>query len=306
MKARLLALMLSAAVVFAGIPTTDVWATSPELETNVGEEIFEETSVGETSAEETALEDMTGETAEEEAATEEIGGETAEKERSSEELDEEEAEEEAVTEETEEEASEEKAVTEETGEEEAEEETVTVATSEEATEKVVAEETGTAENAKLSTGLYAVGSNGIEYEGVAYLSEKTFHKLPREAQDAYIQICDSIEEYKEKGLEIEDAVISVDKNLVCLFFSCITRGESIKAVVGHFTAFTYEKVKAFFEGFKQIVKILYVNLANGSEFLDIIIRKRIEFVGTESGHYSSISIRFMVAQVVDWVIGCRN
>lgn len=58
----------------------------------------------------------------------------------------------------------------------------------------------------------AVGSNGIQYDGVAYLSLNVVDNMSSDAQTVYYQMCDEISAMYEQGYEIIDPVISVDKN----------------------------------------------------------------------------------------------
>jgi len=202
MKARVLALMLSVAVAFSGIPATNVSAAPTELETVVEEVTVEESSTEETSVEGTVIE----ETIVEETTIEETTEETSVEEIIVEETTEEETVEETTVEETvAEETTVEATVEETTVEETTEEETVEETTVEETT----VEETTKEINKNISK--KAVGSDGMLYKGVAYLSMKSFSKLSKDAQAAYIQMCDSLAEQMESGLEITDAVISVDK-----------------------------------------------------------------------------------------------
>ena len=60
------------------------------------------------------------------------------------------------------------------------------------------------DNAKMA------GSNGILYEDVVYLSEKTVLSMDEETQNIYYNICDGIASCKESGFEIQDVVIAVD------------------------------------------------------------------------------------------------
>lgn len=58
----------------------------------------------------------------------------------------------------------------------------------------------------------AVGSNGIAYEDVAYLSARAYNSLPEDAQKVYMDMCDSITEWKENGEDVQDIVLSVDED----------------------------------------------------------------------------------------------
>ena len=58
----------------------------------------------------------------------------------------------------------------------------------------------------------AVGTNGIMYEGVAYLSVKAVNNLPEDTQDVYREMCDTVAEWKENHEDVKDIVISVNKN----------------------------------------------------------------------------------------------
>ena len=57
----------------------------------------------------------------------------------------------------------------------------------------------------------AVGSDGVAYEGVNYISNRTFLALPEESQEAYINSCDSIREMEEYGLVLENVVLGADE-----------------------------------------------------------------------------------------------
>ncbi|MCR4960492.1 MAG: Ig-like domain-containing protein [Lachnospiraceae bacterium] len=57
----------------------------------------------------------------------------------------------------------------------------------------------------------AVGSDGVAYEGVNYISNRIFLALPKESQEAYINSCDSIREMKESGLVLENVVLGADE-----------------------------------------------------------------------------------------------
>ncbi len=56
-----------------------------------------------------------------------------------------------------------------------------------------------------------VGTNGIQYEGVAYLSLQTVSNLPDDVAEAYVEMCDVVASWVESGVGYEDIVISVDK-----------------------------------------------------------------------------------------------
>lgn len=57
----------------------------------------------------------------------------------------------------------------------------------------------------------AVGTNGIEYNDVTYLSVNAYNRLPEDAQKIYMEMCDSIAEWKKSGEDIRNIVISVDE-----------------------------------------------------------------------------------------------
>lgn len=57
----------------------------------------------------------------------------------------------------------------------------------------------------------AVGTNGVAYEDVAYLSLKAYNSLSEDAQQVYMDMCDSITEWKEGGEDVRNIVISLDE-----------------------------------------------------------------------------------------------
>ena len=95
----------------------------------------------------------------------------------------------------------------------ASEETETVTAAESETEAVtteVIEETKLASAAgnfaelEISEDAKMVGSNGVVYDDVTYLSAKTVMALDEETQNIYYSICDEIAAYKESGFDIQD------------------------------------------------------------------------------------------------------
>lgn len=67
----------------------------------------------------------------------------------------------------------------------------------------------------------AVGSDGVTYDDVAYLSASTVMALDAEVQDDYIMLCDVAAKWAKDG--IEDIVIAVDENGM-LNWSCYVPG----------------------------------------------------------------------------------
>ncbi len=57
-----------------------------------------------------------------------------------------------------------------------------------------------------------VGSNGVQYENVTYLSVQAVNSLSSEGVDAYIKMCDDLAAMQESGMEIDKAVLSLDEN----------------------------------------------------------------------------------------------
>jgi len=57
----------------------------------------------------------------------------------------------------------------------------------------------------------AVGSDGVVYDNVAYLSAETVKTFGAEGQSAYVEICDQIAKEKNAGDYLENAVIAVDE-----------------------------------------------------------------------------------------------
>ncbi|MBQ2116248.1 MAG: Ig-like domain-containing protein, partial [Lachnospiraceae bacterium] len=70
-----------------------------------------------------------------------------------------------------------------------------------------------AENGQVSGQVSAkmFGSDGIEYEGVAYLSEANVLAMSEENQKAYQEMCDDIAQMKADNSDVRDIVISVDE-----------------------------------------------------------------------------------------------
>ena len=78
------------------------------------------------------------------------------------------------------------------------------------------ESTESLENSKdfseaIGVDVKAVGTNGIEYSDVAYLSVNAYNRLPEDAQEVYMDMCDSIAEWKSNGEDVQNIVISVDE-----------------------------------------------------------------------------------------------
>ena len=63
----------------------------------------------------------------------------------------------------------------------------------------------------------ALGSDGVQYEGVAYLSVGAVSRLPEESQDLYLQIADTIADSYGKDEMYKDAVIAVDEQGTIIF-----------------------------------------------------------------------------------------
>lgn len=58
----------------------------------------------------------------------------------------------------------------------------------------------------------AVGSDGVAYDDVVYLSADTVKSFGAEGQSVYVEICDQIAEDKNAGDYLEDVVIAVDED----------------------------------------------------------------------------------------------
>ena len=110
------------------------------------------------------------------------------------------------------------------------EETETVTATESETEAVtteVIEETKLASAAgdfaelEVSEDAKMVGSNGVIYDDVTYLSAKTVMALDEETQNIYYSICDEIATYKESGFDIQDVVIAIDADGTLYYSSSI-------------------------------------------------------------------------------------
>ena len=56
----------------------------------------------------------------------------------------------------------------------------------------------------------AVGSDGVLYDNVAYLSAETVALLPDDVQKEYVTFCDEIALWNETGRKVEDIVIATD------------------------------------------------------------------------------------------------
>lgn len=212
MKARVMALLLSVAVAFSGIPATSVSANPATLETVV-ETIETEESV-ETTTEET---------------TESLVEETVETTETEERVEETTVEEEITTEETtvEETTVEEEITTEETTVEETTiEESVVEDLFVESTTEVVMEE--------IAADVKAVGSNGKEYDGVEYLSLATVSLLPADAQEAYYELCDNIADMYDNGIELSNVVIAADGEALRINYKVPVRTFSTEAVQSTF------------------------------------------------------------------------
>ncbi|MBR6156536.1 MAG: Ig-like domain-containing protein [Lachnospiraceae bacterium] len=63
----------------------------------------------------------------------------------------------------------------------------------------------------------ALGSDGVQYDGVSYLSVGAVSRLPEESQDLYLQIADTIAESYGKNEMYKDAVIAVDGEGTIIF-----------------------------------------------------------------------------------------
>lgn len=58
----------------------------------------------------------------------------------------------------------------------------------------------------------AIGSDGVVYEDVAYLSADTVKALNADAQNAYFEFCDEIADARKTGSDLKDVVVAVDEN----------------------------------------------------------------------------------------------
>ncbi len=58
----------------------------------------------------------------------------------------------------------------------------------------------------------AVGSDGVAYEGVNYISNRTFLALPEDSQEAYLRACEDIADMYAHDMRAEDVVIAADTN----------------------------------------------------------------------------------------------
>ena len=63
----------------------------------------------------------------------------------------------------------------------------------------------------------ALGSDGVQYEGVVYLSVGAVSRLPEESQDLYLQIADTIADSYGKDETYKNAVIAVDEEGTIIF-----------------------------------------------------------------------------------------
>ena len=228
MKKKSLALLLSVAIAFSGVPASSLNAapTSTELTTEIGETLTEETvsteetteieSSGEESSEESSSpEEECSEVATastEEEATGETVAETGSWEDTTEEITD------SIVETTTEVITDEEGTTEElTTTELFTESTADIAEVASAESDLVKEAYMDAHGNRLNTkgasvSIKAVGRNGILYDNVAYLSSATVRKLPTSTQSVYLSMCDDIATWIEDGMDVYDIVISVNKN----------------------------------------------------------------------------------------------
>lgn len=74
------------------------------------------------------------------------------------------------------------------------------------------------------------GSDGILYDGVAYLSAKNVMAMDEEMQEAYRVLCDDIAAGKAVGLEMQDAVLAVDEegDLYCSYYVPMNALETVQ------------------------------------------------------------------------------
>ncbi len=93
---------------------------------------------------------------------------------------------------------------------EAEETTVEAITEEETTAVAVEESQELSDT--FSADVKVVGSNGVQYDDVAYLSMRAYNSLPDDAKDVYKDMCESVIEWKENGDDVHNIVISLDEN----------------------------------------------------------------------------------------------
>lgn len=63
----------------------------------------------------------------------------------------------------------------------------------------------------------AIGSDGVVYEDVAYLSANTVRALNADAQNAYFEFCDEIADARSAGDDLKNAVAAVDENGTLVF-----------------------------------------------------------------------------------------
>lgn len=84
-------------------------------------------------------------------------------------------------------------------------ETPVYATGDVVVEEATADLVNLVDDAQLS-----VGSNGVEYDNVVYLTQSTVDKLDTDTQKIYYDICDDIADRAENDAALQDAVIAVD------------------------------------------------------------------------------------------------
>ncbi len=90
------------------------------------------------------------------------------------------------------------------------EETGSVPEQNNASEEALHSEAGDLHAFNVAENGKAVGSDGVAYTDVVYLSASSVEALGAEGQDAYVEICDRIAEEKKAGDCMETAVIAVD------------------------------------------------------------------------------------------------
>lgn len=89
------------------------------------------------------------------------------------------------------------------------EENTTTEDSTESKEKIT--DNGTDGELRISASAKMVGSDGVEYDDVSYLSASNVLAMSADNQKAYKEICDDIAQIKADGMGIENIVISVDE-----------------------------------------------------------------------------------------------
>lgn len=67
----------------------------------------------------------------------------------------------------------------------------------------------------------AIGSDGVVYDDVVYLSADTVNALNDDAQNAYFAFCDDIASVRNEGGDLSDVVVAVDENGTLAFHYAI-------------------------------------------------------------------------------------